>query len=222
MYPKQKFQKRMLIPIGLLIFGGYKLLEALTTPDTTPDMAEATKVIKQAVWANGFELIDELTEIGVWPDSTADRSISAALFADLHYNVGATVKYIAVDDIYRRRVVAGVSEARSEFALRVPKGRIIETFTTIKCEMYVRRGIAPLFNKPVFMDCDQNNPDFTSNIDSKDYIFVDVFKRDELKSGGLYFGKDIKTRFPNAKTTVDLLKDAAVGNNGKYAWEHLE
>jgi len=210
MFPKQKFQKRTLIPIGLFLFFGYKGLEALTTPDSTPPIAEITKLIKQVAWVKGFEQVDGDYEAWAGPDERADNALFSA---DLHYVAGSRVEYIATDDLYRRRVVPGVSEAGSEFVLRVPKGREILMDVSFKCEMFVRTGIAPLFNKPVFMKCAPNEASFDFNVYSGDYGLGDAIEGDVAKSGGLYLGADIKARFPHAKKTIKLLEKADLKNN---------
>jgi len=192
----------MLIPIGLFLFFGYKGLETLTTPDTTPPISEIAKLVKHVPWMKGFEQVDSDYVAWAVPDYAADN---ADFSADLYYVAGSMVKHIATDDLYRRRVVPGVSEASSEFVLRVAKGQEINVGIEFKCEMFVRSGIAPLFNKPVYMTCAYNEPSFTSISENEDMGLGEKIERDVANSGGFYLGEDIDVRFPKARKTVRLL-----------------
>jgi hypothetical protein len=218
MATKGKFKKRSIIGGALLLLMVYVSLVKLTTPDTTPSIVEVTKLLKQVPWVNGFEQMDSDNEVWVSADERGKENpfVFWFLLPD-SYHAGVEVKYISTDDIYRRRVVTGVSEANSEFVLRVPKGRVVKVYVSFGCRMLVRSGIAPLFNKNVFMKCSSNESNFRYDINLRDDEFAKALEGDVLKSGGLYLGEDINVRFPRARKTVKLLKNAAIENNGKYA-----
>ena len=69
----------------------------------------------------------------------------------------------------------------------------------------------------VSVDERANESNFRYDYGLKDDEFAEALEGDVLKSGGLYLGEDINVRFPRARKTVKLLKNAAIENNAKYA-----